>query len=68
MNDLDRRGVEIVGRSYLDAITALLLRARSEDAMAGLWEAADPQWWWKLEPPADPAPRNRSGTGTIGPR
>jgi imidazolonepropionase-like amidohydrolase/Tol biopolymer transport system component len=22
----------------------------------------DPQWWWKLEPPADPAARKRSGT------
>lgn len=30
---------------YLPAATELLLRSRGEDAMAGLYEAADLQWW-----------------------
>jgi Tol biopolymer transport system component len=29
-------------------------------------KALDPQWWWKLEPPAGPA-RKRSGTGSSAP-
>lgn len=41
-------GLERVGlrrEDYLPAATELLLRSRGEDAMAGLYEAADLQWW-----------------------
>ena len=41
--------VDLVGRAFLDAVSALLLEARAEDPMAGLWEAGDVQWWWKDE-------------------
>lgn len=41
------REIDLTGHAYLDAVTDLLLRARADDAMAGLWEAGDPQWWWK---------------------
>ncbi len=43
------REVELSGRDYLRAATALLLRAQAEDTMAGLFEAGDIQWWWKDE-------------------
>lgn len=33
------------GPARLAAVTALLHRIRQEDALAGIWEAADPQWW-----------------------
>lgn len=48
---------DLSGRDYLDAVTALLLQARSEDPMAGLYEAGDLQWWWKDE---DTLAANRS--------
>jgi ribosomal protein S18 acetylase RimI-like enzyme len=32
---------------YLALATELLQRARLTDAEAGLWEAADLQWWWR---------------------
>jgi len=35
------------GREYLVLVTELLQRARLADAEAGLWEAADLQWWWR---------------------
>ena len=35
------------GREYLVLGTGLLQRARLADAVAGLWEAADLQWWWR---------------------
>ena len=35
------------GPTYLAATTALLQRARSQAPSAGLWEAADLQWWWR---------------------
>ena len=34
-------------REYLVLGTELLQRARLADAEAGLWEAADLQWWWR---------------------
>jgi GNAT superfamily N-acetyltransferase len=40
-----------VGLEYLEAVTALLQRIRSAHPTAGLYEAADLQWWW-----ADAAP------------
>jgi GNAT superfamily N-acetyltransferase len=35
------------GRDYLALVTELLQRARRADPEAGLWEAADLQWWWR---------------------
>jgi predicted N-acetyltransferase YhbS len=36
------------GLEYLSLVTALLQRARLADPQAGLWEAADLQWWWRV--------------------
>jgi len=38
---------EAAGLEYLDLITRLLQRLRLAHDMAGLWEAADVQWWWR---------------------
>ena len=38
--------VQAKGLEYL-AVAKLLQRARLADAEAGLWEAADLQWWWR---------------------
>lgn len=35
------------GRERLNAVTALLHRIRLLDPRAGVWEAADVQWWWR---------------------
>ncbi len=35
------------GLEYLALATKLLQRARLADAEAGVWEAADLQWWWR---------------------
>jgi len=35
------------GLARLDATTAVLQRARRADPLAGMWEAADVQWWWR---------------------
>ncbi|MBA3427357.1 MAG: hypothetical protein H0U07_02145 [Actinobacteria bacterium] len=39
--------VQAKGLEYLGLATALLQRARLANAEAGLWEAADLQWWWR---------------------
>jgi GNAT superfamily N-acetyltransferase len=39
--------VQASGLEYLTLATELLQRARLADAEAGLWEAADLQWWWR---------------------
>src|SRR3989441_9217193 len=39
--------VRASGLEYLALATELLQRARLADAEAGLWEAADLQWWWR---------------------
>lgn len=39
--------VRASGLEYLTLATELLQRARLRDAEAGLWEAADLQWWWR---------------------
>src|SRR5881397_1517288 len=39
--------VRASGLEYLALATALLERARLADREAGLWEAADLQWWWR---------------------
>lgn len=41
------RPVERSGRGARAVATELLLAARGDDPMAGLWEAGDVQWWWK---------------------
>src|SRR5438445_5230010 len=39
--------VRASGLEYLALATELLQRARLADAKAGVWEAADLQWWWR---------------------
>jgi ribosomal protein S18 acetylase RimI-like enzyme len=39
--------VRTSGLEYLALATELLQRARLADAEAGVWEAADLQWWWR---------------------
>jgi ribosomal protein S18 acetylase RimI-like enzyme len=41
------REVRASGLEYLAVATELLQRARLTDPEAGLWEAADLQWWWR---------------------
>jgi GNAT superfamily N-acetyltransferase len=41
------------GLEYLVLATELLQRARLADAEAGLWEAADLQWWWRTPRSSD---------------
>ena len=41
------REVRAAGREALMLATELLQRARRADPQAGLWEAADLQWWWR---------------------
>jgi GNAT superfamily N-acetyltransferase len=41
------------GLQYLVLATELLQRARLADAEAGVWEAADLQWWWRTPRPSD---------------
>lgn len=41
------REVRASGLEYLALATELLQRARLTDADAGVWEAADLQWWWR---------------------
>ena len=47
-----------VGLEALDTVTALLQRIRSAHPRAGLYEAADLQWWWsQRERPTDELPQ-----------
>src|SRR5215211_4840073 len=39
--------VRASGLDHLALATELLQRARLADPEAGLWEAADLQWWWR---------------------
>jgi ribosomal protein S18 acetylase RimI-like enzyme len=39
--------VSVSGLDYLSLATELLHRVRLADPTAGLWEAADVQWWWR---------------------
>lgn len=41
------RRQQLRGLDRLEATTAVLQRARLADPMAGFWEAADVQWWWR---------------------
>jgi GNAT superfamily N-acetyltransferase len=47
-----------VGLQYLEAVTLLLQRVRTAHPTAGLYEAADLQWWWSQWPrPTDDLPQ-----------
>ncbi len=35
------------GIERLDATTTVLQRARRADALGGMWESSDVQWWWR---------------------
>lgn len=41
------REVRATGRAAVGLATELLQRARLADPQAGVWEAADVQWWWR---------------------
>lgn len=47
------RQVSASGLEYLALATELLQRARLADPDAGIWEAADLQWWWRTPRPSD---------------
>lgn len=51
---MDLTQQHLTGQAYLAAVTDLLQRIRLEDALAGLYEAADLQWWWREEQAAIP--------------
>ena len=46
---------QAAGLEYLELVTALLQRARTNNATGGLCEAADLQWWWRRDQHPDPA-------------
>jgi GNAT superfamily N-acetyltransferase len=46
-----------VGFDYLEAVTALLQRSRRAHPTAGLYEAADLQWWWRVPRATDNLPQ-----------
>jgi len=50
---MDVYEVRASGLEYLTLVTQLLQRARLADAEAGLWEAADLQWWWRTPRSSD---------------
>jgi predicted N-acetyltransferase YhbS len=47
------REIQASRLEYLTLITDLLQRARLADPEAGLWEAADLQWWWRTPRSSD---------------
>jgi GNAT superfamily N-acetyltransferase len=48
------RELQASGREYLQLVTALLQRARTDNAKGVIWEAADLQWWWRRDQHPDP--------------
>lgn len=46
-----------VGTPYLADVTTLLQRVRSSHPTAGVFEAADFQWWWRKPRPTDHLPQ-----------
>jgi GNAT superfamily N-acetyltransferase len=51
---VELRAVRAAGPAYLALVTELLQRQRVTDGTAGLWEAADLQWWYTRDPhPSD---------------
>lgn len=51
------REEQLVGGGYLEGVTALLQRIRSVHPTAGLYEAADLQWWWRMLRSTDSFPQ-----------
>jgi GNAT superfamily N-acetyltransferase len=47
----------LVGLDYLAAVTALLQRIRNIHPTAGLYQAAELQWWWRAPRPTDRLPQ-----------
>jgi predicted N-acetyltransferase YhbS len=45
------------GFEYLEAVTTLLQRVRASHPTAGVYEAADFQWWWRTPRPTDDIPQ-----------
>jgi GNAT superfamily N-acetyltransferase len=43
------RHVHATGLTYLQLVTQLLQSARLSSPTGGIWEAADFQWWWRLD-------------------
>jgi ribosomal protein S18 acetylase RimI-like enzyme len=54
-----------IGRDYLDLVSRLLQDARLAEPGGGLWEAADLQWWWRIDQHPDPS---RASIWTDGER
>jgi GNAT superfamily N-acetyltransferase len=46
-----------VGIRYLEEVTALLQRVRAAHPTAGVYEAADFQWWWRISRSTDVLPQ-----------
>lgn len=46
-----------IGVDYLETVTTLLQRCRGAHPTKGLYEAAEPQWWWSIERPTDQVPQ-----------
>lgn len=51
------REVRVTGREALNLAIEVLQRARRADPDAGVWEAADLQWWWRQPRRSDDIPR-----------
>jgi GNAT superfamily N-acetyltransferase len=49
------REVRPVGLDYLALVSRLLQGSRLAEPSGGAWEAADLQWWWRVDQHADPA-------------
>lgn len=47
LSSVSYREEPVSGTDYLALVTRLLHRVRLADPTAGLWEAADFQWWWR---------------------
>jgi ribosomal protein S18 acetylase RimI-like enzyme len=45
----------LVGRDHLTVVTHLLQDARVAEPDGGAWEAADVQWWWRVDQRPEPA-------------
>jgi GNAT superfamily N-acetyltransferase len=60
MPSLPPRRITASGLDALALMTELLQRARLADPDAGLWEAADFQWWWRT-------PRRSDALGLLEP-
>ncbi|MGB8858021.1 MAG: GNAT family N-acetyltransferase [Ilumatobacteraceae bacterium] len=51
------REQHLVGLDYLDGVTALLRRVRNAHPTAGLYQAAELQWWWRTSRSTDELPQ-----------